>query len=284
MLFLPLCISAQNFDGSSFAYNTLIGGFSGGIGSVINKDKNQKWYKAFAKGFVIGVGGGAMMYGGKKINYFIGKKQDLGYAWLSRAVFSAGNSVVENAAANRPFWSVWHYDISFVRIEFNAQNKTVLPRIMPSMFVSTAVMACSSKLSIKRTLQSGTATFFTDGISYAPSFVASTPTNGFMFLNALSSGQGFYNVYAHEMIHTFQFQEASGINYFFKPMTDRWEQKSPRFKKLHKWIYGDLNYEIFVINYMFINRGFWRSDYCHNFLENEAESLSTNRPACPRLH
>ncbi|MCD6066244.1 MAG: hypothetical protein K0S33_1070 [Bacteroidetes bacterium] len=276
----PISADAQNYAGRSFVYNSLIGAFSGGIGSVINKHKGQKWYKAFAKGFTIGFGGGAISFTGKKLNYYIAKEQNLGYAWVSRTVFSAGNSIVENAAANRDFWSVWHYDVSFVRLEFHTKDMSLTPRIMPSMLVSTAFMAVYGKMDLKRSLQSGTATFFTKGIPYSDYFVASTPSNGFMFVDTLRNGQIFYNTFAHEMIHTFQFQEFSGCNYFFKKRTDKWEEKSPRFRKLHKYIYGDLNYEIMVINYFLIHKGTEPIDYCSNFLENEAESLSTGRSAC----
>ncbi|HEY1038895.1 MAG TPA: hypothetical protein VGF30_05785 [Bacteroidia bacterium] len=276
----PFNIKAQNYAGKSYAYNALIGAFSGGVGSLINKHPGQKWHKAFAKGFVTGLAGGSIVFGGKKLNYFVGKKQSLGYAWLSRAAFSAGNSIIENAAANRNFWEVWHYDIAFVRIEFVTKNLTVTPRFMPSTFGGTVFMAIHGKLDAKTSLRSGTLTFRTPSIRYSPNFVASTPTNGILFTDTLRAGSTFYYVYGHEMIHTFQFQEFSACNYFLKPVTNKWEN-NPKFKKLHKWIYGDLNYEVMLVNYFIIQKGHKRIDYCKNFLENEAESLSTNRPACP---
>src|SRR6185369_10228323 len=107
LLLKPQQAQAQQYETRSILYNSFIGGFSGAIGGLINKGKNEKWYNAFFKGFLIGTGGGAVMYTGKKLNYLVAQKNELGYAWLSRLVFSAGNSVVENAAANRPFWSVW---------------------------------------------------------------------------------------------------------------------------------------------------------------------------------
>lgn len=286
ILILSACISqnsikAQNYAVRSMVYNSLVGAFSGGVGSMLNKQKGQKWYRAFAKGFVVGAGGGMIVFGGKKANYLIAKKQNMGYGWASRAIFSAGNSIVENAAANREFWSVWHYDLSFVRVEFNAKEMTVSPRIMPSMLLSTAFMAANGKLDVKSSLRSGTATFYTKRISYSPNFVASTPSNGFLFVDSLRTGQIFYDTYAHEMIHTFQFAEFSGCNYFFKRRVERWENKYAWFKKIHKYVYGDINYVIMGFNYFFIQKGHKRIDYCRNFLENEAESLSTNRPACP---
>lgn len=110
LLYKP--VQSQNIEAKLIAYNTLVGGFSGGIGAVINKKKDQKWHNAFAKGFIIGLGGGAICYSDKKLNVLVYQRQNLAYCWLSRAVFIAGNSIVENAAANRDFWSQWHYDIA----------------------------------------------------------------------------------------------------------------------------------------------------------------------------
>jgi hypothetical protein len=271
---------SQNYMLRSFGYNSLVGGFSGGVGAVINKHKGQKWYKAFAKGFVIGLGGGMVEFGGKRMNALVAQKHELGYAWLSRAVFSAGNSVVENAAANRDFWSVWHYDVSFVRLEFNTKERSLTPRLMPSMFFSTVYLSVNGRLNLEKSLQSGTAIFYTRKVPYADRFVASTPSNGLFFVDTLRRGTVFYETFAHEMVHTFQFQEFSGFNYFFKKKTDHWEEKYPRYRKLHKYIYGDLNYELMVFNYFLVFKGITPDDYCDNFLENEAEFLTTGRPAC----
>ena len=132
---LPL--PAQNYEAQSIIYNTLVGSLSGGIGAIINKKQDQKWFKAFEKGFLTGAGGGMVVYSGKKINYLVGEKQNLGYAWLSRAVFSAGNSIVENASANIDVWSRWHFDIGFIRLEFKTEPFNFMPRVMPSALGGT---------------------------------------------------------------------------------------------------------------------------------------------------
>ena len=271
-------LRAQNYEPRSVIYNTLVGGLSGGIGAVINKHHDQKWFKAFGKGFLIGSGGGSIVYGGKKINYLVGERQNLGYAWLSRIVFSAGNSIVENASSNINVWTRWHFDIGFVRLEFKTGPFSFLPRIMPSSLGGIIFLAANGKLNFKETIQSGTLTFYTPVIKYAPQFVASTPGNGIIHVTSLT-GPVFYQTYGHEMIHTFQFQEFSGVNYFFNPISNKWKSKSPTFKKVSKWIYLDLNYELMLANYFLVQGGF-KKCYCTNFLENEAEFLSTRRPAC----
>jgi len=275
-------VIAQNYNSKSVFYNTLAGGLSGGLGAIINKNKDQKWGKAFARGFVIGCGGGAIAYSGKKLNVLIAREKNLSYGWVSKLVFSTGNSIVENAASNIRFWERWHFDIGFVRLEFKPRDMSLIPRFMPSTFGGMLFIAMHGRLDLKTTLRSGTVTFRTRRISYAPNLVGSTTTNGFLFSDTLTSGTIFYDTYAHEMVHTFQFQEFSGINYFFKPLTDKWEANSPGFKKLHKWVYGDLNYEAMLLNYFIIQGGYRGRIYCHNFLENEAEFLTTGRSACVR--
>jgi hypothetical protein len=265
------------------AYNTLIGGITGGIGALINKKKDQKWHKVLIKGFVVGIGGGAVAYSGKKLNSLVAQKQELGYCWLSRAVFSAGNSIVENAAANHDFWSRWHYDIGFMRMEVEINgSSSFTPRFMPSAFGGIVFMAVNGEFDGATTLKSGTLTFRADQVNYASNLSASTASNGFLFINTLNKGHKFYDTYAHEMIHAFQFQEFSGINYFFNPLTDKWKDRSIRFKNTSRWFYGDVNFEAMLINYFIVHKGYDDSPdaYCDNFLENEAEFLSMKRSAC----
>ncbi len=273
-------LKAQNFTISSLVYNTLIGAVSGGLGAMVNKHKDQKVSQAFLKGLAKGGAGGMVMYCGKSLNYLVAERQRLGYAWLSRAVFSAGNSVVENAAANRKFWARWHYDIAFVRLEYDAENSSLTPRFMPSNFGGILFMGFHGRLDPRTTLKSGTVTFRTRRIEYYPTLIGSTASNGFLLNDTIGGGTLFYDVYAHEMVHTFQFQEFSGFNHLFTPIGTKWKERSPLLNKFGKYVYMDLNYEMMLINYFIINRGLQDGHYCGNFLENEAEFLSTGRSAC----
>jgi hypothetical protein len=280
LYFFPAQLPAQDFNLNSAIYNVCVGAFSGGIGAVINKPKEVKPFKAFIKGFLTGAGGGAVMYSGKKLNFLVSQKQNLGYAWISRAVYSAGNSVVENTAAGREPWSQWHYDLGFIRLEFQVAARKLQPKLMPSSLGGMLFMARNGRLDLLTTLRSGTFTYRTGRIGYSPTLVGSTASNGFLLSDTLIRGLNYYDVYAHEMIHAFQFQDFSGTNYFFKPITDSWETRSRQFRNFHKWVYGDLNYEVMLINYFIVNGGSRGANYCHNFLENEAEFLSTGRSAC----
>ena len=284
-LFANTLLHAQNYEARSIAYNTLLGGISGGIGALINKHKGEKPLRTFAKGFMTGCGGGVIMYSGKKMNMLIARQKNIGYAWASRAVFSAGNSVVENACANRLWYSQWHYDLGFIRFELNTKGKPfILPRLMPSAFGAFVFTAFNGRLNAIASLQSGTFIFANARIGYAPYLVGSTTGNNILFVDSLNRDPSFYEVFAHEMIHTCQFQELSGVNYYFDPITAKWKENSPPFKKISKYVYGDFNYELMLINYFFVQGGIKRSLYCQNFLENEAEVLTTGRISCPPIH
>jgi hypothetical protein len=275
------CSFAQNYNGVSILYNSLLGGVSAGAGAVINKNKDQKWHKVFARGFITGVQGGAVMYAGKRLNSVIVSSRDVSYAWLSRAVFCAGNSIVENAANNRKFWTRWHYDIGFVRVEYDVIKRNVRPFIMPSDFLGTVFIAFNGQFDLKNSLLSGAPVFFTDTIAYARGLLGSTTGNGFIITTRSRGSAYFYELFAHEMVHTFQFREFSAANSYFNPLKERWKQNFAFINKWSKWLYIDVHYEMMLLNYFLVNRGYKGSSYCNNLLENEAESLSTGRTACP---
>lgn len=270
---------AQHYETKSVVYNTVLGGVSACIGAIINKKKEQKWNDVFVKSFLTGAGGGVLMYTGKKLNTLIANENNLGYGWLSRSVFSAGTSIVENVASGRKFWSVWHYDIGFVRLEYDCEQNHFQPKVMASSFLATVFLAVNGHVDTRTSLRSGTLTFRTSLIRYQPTLVGSTVTNAFLLSDTLTKGRVFYDTYAHEMVHSFQFSEFVAFNHYFKPVTDQWEVNSSTFKKVHRWVYGDLNHELMLFNY-FVVQGGSRRNYCKNFLENEAEFLTVGRGAC----
>jgi hypothetical protein len=272
-------VKSQHYEARSAAYNVVLGGVSAAVGAIINKKQNEKWYTVFVKGLAIGGAGGIMMYSGKKLNTLIANENNISYGWLSRSVFYAGTSIVENVASGRDFWTVWHYDIGFVRFEYDAQLKKIQPKVMASALGATLFVAAQGRFDLKTSLRSGTPTFRTRTINYQPGLVGSTVTNAFLLSDTLVKGRTFFDLYAHEMIHSFQFEDFSGVNHFFKSYTNKWETAAPVFKNVHRWVYGDLNHELMLMNY-FIIQGGSKRNYCNNYLENEAESLTVGRGAC----
>lgn len=112
---------------------------------------------------------------------------------------------------------------------------------MPSAFGGIAFMAANGNFDYKTSLRSGTLTFRANNFWFARNLIASTLSNGFLLADNIKPGKPFYYIYAHEMIHVFQFQELSGCNSFFNPLVDKWKLKSPTFKKISKWVYADIN-------------------------------------------
>lgn len=124
---------------------------------------------------------------------------------------------------------------------------------------------------------SGNFVFGADRIEYAGQVTGSTTAHAYVLMNYINNLE-FYELFAYEMLHTFQFQEFSGINYFPKPLIDKWRAKSKFYNGFCNWVYSDLNYEAMLINYFLIQGGH-EKNYNTNFLENEAEFLSVGRPA-----
>ena len=263
-------------------YNVIGGAVTGGIGALINRKEGRKWAKALLKGFGGGAAGGGIMYLGKKANFLIVKKNDISYAWLSRLVFSAGNSVIENAAAGLHLTDRFHFDVGFVRLDFYPAKLKLEPKIMPGALGGIIFTAFNGRFDAISTLRSGTVIFRTKAISYAPYLVGSTTGSGFLLADTVY-GKGYYfnEIFAHEMVHVFQFSEHSGVNYFFQNKKEQWRANSVTFARTEKWVHVDLNYPVFMLNYFVVQGGFERSLYCKNFLENEAEWLSTHRVSCP---
>ncbi len=258
--------------------NGLCGALIGGAGAVINKDKQSKWLPVFRRGFFTGLLGGVTMYGGKNLTNMIVEYHEPGYAWLSRAVYSAGNSIVENAAARRKFWKRWHYDFAFLRIEANLENETVLPRIMPSMLGAFIFTAIYGSPDLENTFRTGTFVFRTTKIRYAPELGGSTTGNFFLVTDSMRHGDLLNDFAAHELIHTFQFADFTAVNNYFSKLRSKHQFGV---KPWCKFIYGDLNYEIMLLNYFVIQGGFDSKNYKGNFLEQEAEYLANHK--LPRL-
>ncbi|OGU60650.1 MAG: hypothetical protein A2X64_07945 [Ignavibacteria bacterium GWF2_33_9] len=269
-------LQCRDIKTESAIFNTLVGGFTSGIGAVINKNKDESYLQTFAKGFLVGSAGGYIMFHGKKLNRLISTEQNLSYAYASRFVYSIGNSIVENGAENINFWDKFHYDFGFVRFEVNTNKFSIQPEILPLTFIGTIYLATKGNLEFKKTIQSGTFIFKTD--IYAnpedptslDNFGALTPVNGIVY-NAESEYYDFNFMMAHEFVHTFQHQDFSGINLFFKPQFDSLKNKYPKFNKLCQWISPDLNVAMFYLNYFVIQGGL--SNWDNNFLEMEAEGV-----------
>jgi hypothetical protein len=267
-------------DGVYILYNCLVGGITGSLGSLINRDGHTSWKKAVFRGFAGGIAGGTLMYSGKRMTALVAERRSLLWAYPARMVFSAGNSMVENAASARPLFSRWHYDLGFLRMEYSVTDGSFSPKVMPSFLAGYLISATLGVPDLRNSLKSGTFYFRTHKIPVPGLLTAVNFGNSILVLDSMNTGRYFHLVSAHELVHSFQFQEWSGVNSFFIPASSSLRARSPLFAKAAPWIYFDLNYELMLVNYFLVNQGFRDHGYCNNFLENEAEFLSTRRSAC----
>lgn len=281
LVFCSLFFRAQNYLVRSFLYNSFSGALIAAGGAMLNKKPSEKYKKVFLKGLLGGGVGGAVQFAGKWSVNLIAKKNEVGYGWGSRLIFSAGNSILENAAQNRNLFSSVHIDLAFLRIETDLKLQHPRVFLLPAQTGAFIFAAAFGRPDWLLSLRSGTFIFKTKQIRYAPYLVGSTTGNHFVLVDTLGTGKFFHEIFAHETIHAFQFLEFSGLNSWVTRPVTKWKETYPLIRKTGKYIHGDINYFAMLFNYFLIQGGYSRTYYCRNFLENEAELLSTGRMSCP---
>ena len=262
-------MNSQNNDREALAYNIGLGSVFGAIGAVINKDKSQKWHKVFIKGVWQGALGGYVVFEEKKRIYDFSRTKDYKYAWASKILYSAGNSMIENAASNKDFWAKWTLTIGFNRIEFKTQDKFKLNyQLMPISLLGTIYYATKGKFNFKESAKTGVLIFTT---SYEENLVLNTTGQALRNnILLLDSGEQFFEALPHEIIHTYQHQDFQNINTFFTS-SKKSMIKNDFLKKIDKYIYIDLHSLALEGIY-----NLERSEKCHfhNIFEQEANFYS----------
>jgi hypothetical protein len=272
-------VPAQTTTSEFAISNTLLGGISGGIGAVLNRRANESWPRAFGRGLAVGSLGGMLMFEGKNLNHLVTSQQRLEYAWLSRLTYSAGNSIVENAASGRGALSSLHLNVGFVRLDLATAPLRVRSRLLPGELGGTLVQATQGKLDLGRSLKSGTFIFWTrDQIAGLPEAMGFTAAGSVLY-STRQSPRHLNETIAHEIEHTFQSEDYVGVASFLKPLADRAARRSPEFAGLGRWVYPDVSVVLFIADYFLIRGGAGR-EYCQNFHEREARFLATRRDRC----
>ncbi len=267
----------RNQEATILAYNIGFGGLTAGIGAVINKSKGASISKAFLKGFYRGCFGGSLQYSGKKLTHLIVSQDSYWYAWPARITHSAGASIVESAALNRPFGQNWNMDFGPLRFDLSVGEKKGLRTRFNAWIISDIIIASQQgRLDWKKTLQTGCLAFCSDewikmplfdtgGVSYTRSYVYSKK-NGVEYGYTRNK-----EIIVHELIHIFQYKEALSINTWLNPFKTR---LSPGVQNIvNNYIYLELPYH----TGLYLLDGLHNLDnYYKNFYEFEAERLSTN--------
>lgn len=232
--------------------NSGINGLIGGVGSIINKHNNQSVGNAFIKGFYKGAIGGTVIYGSKYLLSTFTKNQNYMTIWGSKIMFFAGNSIVENAAANRDIFEQFHLNIGFNRIDFYTKEKLKIKyHILPYSLAHFIYLSFNFKIDWKQSYKTGTFSFYGSTKKYN--------ALGFALLNHIVISDrlikynkiSFYrnrlnHILVHEIIHTYQIESFSPINEYFT----KWKRKLKNCRLLNnfsKYFYTDFNYS-FLLN------------------------------------
>ncbi len=234
-------LSAQNFKDFNkqrreFALIHIgINGFVGGLGALVNKRKDEKKIKVFLKGFGQGCLGGTFQVIGKDLTYQIKTKEKLSYVWASRITNSIGNSITQNAASNINFWERWHFNLGFLRFDYQITRKEFKVRLFPSSIFGTVISASQGKFNLKKTLQTGIMVYERDGSEGGSGMVSS------IVMPKDLIGEQFYELMAHETMHILQYDNMVWINPFFNQLDSKLKEKSQFYQKAKKFIYFDFN-------------------------------------------
>jgi hypothetical protein len=240
-------VKGQTNDLQASIYNIGFGAIIGGIGAVINKKKNQKTKKVFFKGLREGALGGYLIFESKRLIREFGRQENYAYAWSSKLLNSAGNSIIENAAENNSFGDKWSFTFGFSRLEFSNKEKFKMHyKIMPISLYSTFYFSLRGDFDYKESLKTGHFIFKTYNIKYTEPNIENisglTFTNNILLKkNSISSK---YEILSHEIIHSYQYENSSAFNTYFNKKKNTTNKNIKFLKKYNTYFYTDFNYII----------------------------------------
>lgn len=270
ILLFPAEVRAQQSDLQAGLYNVGLGSVIGGIGAIINKKPEEHTGKVFLKGLGTGAVGGYLVFESKRLVRLFSRSGNYAYVWPSKLVNAAGNSVIENAASNRPAWERWHLSFGFNRIEISAKEDfSIRYRIMPSALVGTVITATRGRFDPGRTLKTGSFVFTTSHIRGEDPYLTKygqVPLFGNSIL-ILDTWEGEHAL-SHEIIHTYQNESFIGINTYLNKTFRKFTDQSPSFRIYNRIFYTDLNALVFGALYNLESLG--REGYSGNLFEQEA--------------
>lgn len=254
-------------------YNIGIGTTIGGVGALINKHEDQKWWEALLKGAAVGTLGGWVNYESKNLAYRIASRENLYYGWAAKLTQSVGTSMIQNAASNRNFWASYHFNFGPIRFlidERTGYRPSI--RITPGGVVGLVWMGSIGRFSLGKSLQSGAPVFLTeDRFRFLGDLFGGAAVGGSTVIN--ENTFNFYELFAHEYIHILQYDDYVGLNSFVDQPYDRWKQQSSFFRKTDQFIYYDWHTAIYSLSILSFK--YTADTYFQNWYEFEAEHFAT---------
>jgi hypothetical protein len=268
---------AQHQERQVFFYNVGFGGFTSGIGALINKPKGNNWKHTFVKGFWQGSVGGLLNYASKKTLYLNNKNQSNDFSWPSKILHNASTSIMENAALNEPFLQNWNIDYGLLRFDFSLnKTKKFKARLLPEAIYAIIKVSRYGKFDFKNTLQTGNIVFSSDNLLILPNGNYETGLSygrAIVFVDNFPNNINKYQLLAHEIIHQYQYGEYQIFNTWLKPLEKKVLSKTLQ-TIFTKYIYVDIPYIVLPYN---LEGRYAYPHYFKNFYEFEAQRFSTNK-------
>jgi hypothetical protein len=259
---------AQQNHGQAALFNVGLSSVVSGFGALINKKPDEKGGRVFLRGMWQGAVGGAFVYGSKQMIYEFAQTDNSAWVWGSKFVNAAGVSIIENAGANQKFLSSWHLNFGFNRIELTTDKSFRLSyRIMPFALGGFIYASTKGSFDLEQTLKVGQPFFKTEAMNF--------PDNGFAIANTIVLNSIYYDSesIAHELIHTYQYQNLVIFNTYYAASLARLLNKENSFSKTYKkWIYTDANF--LILSGFYYLGGLGNKCYFDNPFEQEANFYS----------
>lgn len=263
-------LQAQNSELEMGLINVGISSVIGGVGALINKDKEEKPLKVLLKGMSQGALGGYVIFESKRLVRAFGRTENYNYVWPSKLMNSAGTSILENAARNQDFWVQWHINIGFTRLDIYVQDKLRLKyRIMPFSLYGAIRIWHGNKVDWDKTLKLGTMVFIMEELNDE-----GIPLRGAQLYNhiALRKRGAILETEAHELVHVYQNDQFSGFNSFAFKFSTLGNSKYKIFRVYNKYFYTDFNSQLFTWISTFEKNN--SGSIQENYFENEAYHFS----------
>lgn len=241
LFFLVFSVNtAQHSDTQAAIYNVASSAAIGGFGAVINKDKDESFFRAFINGSWQGALGGYLVFESKRLIRDFSVKNDYAYVWPSRLINSAGNSIILNGASNNRFGQKWYFNFGFNHIEYDlTQERRLKYRIMPFAMYGTVSGFTRGSLDLKNTLKTGIFTF--KGKNHSKESFANVAVNTIIYWEGIPP-EDLYKIIGHEIIHAYQYEGLIGSNAFYNKIQRNLEANNQFFNKYNSVFYTDLNH------------------------------------------
>lgn len=272
--------TAQSYSSQRTQYaaiNIGLNGVLGGLGAVINKRPSEKFGKVLLKGFSQGCLGGAFVFLGKDLSYKVYERENVGYAWPARIISSIGNSIAQNSANNINFWENWHFNMGFVRLDFNVPDKKFQSRFLPVAAFGILKSTQYGRFNLGKSIAAGVPIFVNDTLIYNRR--TESLARGVTTVTSIAVyNEDFYRAFSHELVHALQHENMVHLNSWATRLDSKLKSTYKFYNSASKYMYVDLN----ALQYApFVVIDSERNWICR-YIEREAEhySLRTLLPDC----